>query len=170
MEKTIKLTVGQARKMLGKSETMDALIKANFSEEELRKKDVEKWEDLEIYEGFYMNEYGNVGYRSRNDGNPISDDGRNILFAERNQLKGSLAMIKLSQLMKRFLANNEHESWKPDWKGFSNKWVIYYEKGEIVKGTAIEQAYFLAFPSSDLRDRFLELHIELIEEYFLIYQ
>ena len=41
MKKTIELTLKQARKMLGKDEAMDALIRANFTEQELNP--VKRW-------------------------------------------------------------------------------------------------------------------------------
>ena len=57
--KTITLTLEQARSMYKKDATMDELILANFSKEELEKKELPKnWEELEVIDGYFINSSG----------------------------------------------------------------------------------------------------------------
>lgn len=168
--KEIKLSVEQARKMLGKDEAMDELIMANFSKEELKeKKEIKRWEDLETVRGYYVSTLSNICRFNCHD-MPLNSIGKNV-FATENQARGVLAMSQLSQLMKRFLADNRFEGWKPDWeKGDESKSVIVFARGKTMAVTAWSMAEFLAFPNGGLRDHFAELHKDLIMEYFLIYQ
>lgn len=46
MKKTIELTLEQARELLGKDYAMDVLIRANFTDDELKGR-VARWEDLD---------------------------------------------------------------------------------------------------------------------------
>lgn len=157
--KTIKLSIEQARELLGKDPNLDVLIKANFTDEELE--DKMAWSKLSLINGYYIDadsaiecEY-NVATRL---------DHRNI-FATLNQAKSALAMAQLSQLMKHV-----NGDWKPDWSNQVTKYVIVYEKQSIETTWYVSLAAFLAFPSANIRDKFLKDHLDLINEYFLMYK
>lgn len=60
MEKTLKLTADQAKKMLGKDNIMDALIKANFTNKELGFKitdQIKTFEDAIAYNGVSIEDF-----------------------------------------------------------------------------------------------------------------
>lgn len=55
--------------------------------------------------------------------------------------------------------------WEPDWTNTnSNKYCIYYVGNEIKKQPMLEVRHFLAFPTSEMSDSFLENFGNLIEE------
>ena len=54
--------------------------------------------------------------------------------------------------------------WKPDWEFDDTKYVLYFNKGEIVKDMMKHTSYILAFPTEEVRDAFYENFKELIEE------
>ena len=55
--------------------------------------------------------------------------------------------------------------WKPDWEFDDTKYVLYFNKGEIVKDMMKHTSYILAFPTEEMRDAFYENFKDLIEEY-----
>ena len=54
--------------------------------------------------------------------------------------------------------------WEPDWEFDDTKYVLYFNKGEIVKDMMKHTSYVLAFPTAEMRDAFYENFKELIEE------
>lgn len=159
MKKTIKLTREQARKMLGKDEAMDALIRANFTDKELNF--VKRWKDLGRIEGYYVDDVSDILHL---EGRCVKDN-RNV-FAKKTQAEGVLAMAQLSQLMK-----DVNGDWTPDWRDSNKlKYTIEFLQGKIDKDYRGHLAQFLAFPTEEIRDKFAEDHRELILEYFKIYQ
>lgn len=159
MKKTIELTLEQAREMLGKDEAMDALIRANFTEQEL--KPVKRWEDLGNVEGWFVDSISRV-YEARDP--LVAQENRNI-FAKKTQAEGVLAMAQLSQLMK-----DVNGDWKPDWKERVVKYCIFCKSGELDLIDLWYSVKFLAFPTPEIRKKFAEDHKDLILEYFKIYQ
>jgi len=159
MKKSIKLTLEQAREMLGKDETMDALIRANFTEDELNPR-VKRWEDLEVIKGWYVTTNSGI---SESDTRPI--DGNQNVFKKKTQAEGVLAMAQLSQLMAD--VNGE---WTPDWEYDTIKYVIWKCGNQTIRSLCTSTADFLAFPTEEIRDQFYDDHIELINEFFKIYQ
>ena len=162
MKKTIELTLEQAREMLGKDEAMDALIRANFTEQEL--KSVKRWEDLGEIDGWYIWSIDSVIYESET---VRCEPSNKKTFAKKTQAEGVLAMAQLSQLMK-----DVNGDWTPDWTlgNGTKKYCIQYSTGKITKDAWSEISQFLAFPTREIRDKFAEDHRELILEYFKIYQ
>ena len=159
MKKTIELTIEQAREMLGKNETMDALIRANFTEQELNQ--VKRWKDLCEVSGWYVSNQSKV-YEMRYS--LVTQERRNI-FAKKTQAEGVLAMAQLSQLMK-----DVNGDWTPDWSNDDVKFTIECRYGKLDYNTHFKTARFLAFPTKEICDKFAEDHRELILEYFKIYQ
>lgn len=160
-KKTIELTVEQARELLGKDAAMDVLIRANFTDDELKPR-VTRWKDLIRISGWYVDDCSNIDDVSFAE---CIDQSRN-LFATKEQAEGVLAMAQLSQLMKRV-----NGDWKPDWKDDKTlKYTISYEKGKIECSARYGMSVFLAFPTEEIRDQFAKDHEDLIKEFFKIYQ
>ena len=89
------------------------------------------------------------------------------VFATEDQAKSALAMAQLSQLMKH---PAYHGDWKPKFGSGGDAYVITFIGGQVDTGFSHDMAYFLAFKSEEIRDKFLENHRDLIEEYFLMYE
>ena len=54
--------------------------------------------------------------------------------------------------------------WEPDWEFDDTKYVLYFNKGEIVKEMMKHTSYILAFPTEEMRDTFYENFKDLIEQ------
>jgi len=130
--------------------------------EKISKKSVKRWEDLASLTGFYIDEKSQI----KCIGAMTAHNINRHCFATKNQAKGVLAMAQLSQLMKAV-----NRDWKADWEdSYQTKGTIDFIEGNIVSNYHRIHAQFLAFPTIEIRDQFLEDHKELIETYFLIYQ
>ena len=167
-EKTIKLSLDQARKMYGKNPEMDELLLANFSKEELTKKELPKsWNEARPTSGYKItyNSYGTI-ITKLPEFNHSKYDCKAI-FATEKQARSALAMAQLSQLMAVY---NDGWEYNPDgnFKNTSRAYVL------IRKHNGIKQDYFennwafLAFKSAEIRDEFLKNFEPLIKEYFMI--
>ena len=120
------------------------------------KKEVKCWEDLAYIKGFYLD---NQSSCKPTDGSCSYPSSKNV-FATEDQCVASEAMAMLSQLMKEV-----NEGWVPHRERVViKKLTLYFEAGVIVKGTSFGIQRFLAFETPEIRDRFLELHIDLINQ------
>lgn len=117
------------------------------------------WEELEIIDGYFPSCMGNIEYEHLG----LS----RTTFKTQNQARAVLAMAKLSQLMAHKYYNGD---WVPNWKYCTLKYVIECYGGKAFRECYSTNAHFLAFKDEETRDRFLDHHRELIEEYFLLYQ
>jgi len=164
-EKTIKLSLEQAKKMYGKSPEMDELLLANFSKEELTKKELPKsWSEIGDIYGYYLesgSDYGKV--KSSSFVIDTKTQKYYHRFATEKQARSALAMAQLSQLMAVY-----NDGWEPNWKGYMNKYIIHAFDGRISAQFSLNNHYFLAFKSAELRDEFLKNFEPLIKEYFMI--
>jgi hypothetical protein len=164
-EKTIKLSLEQARKMYGKSPEMDDLLLANFSKEELTKEKLPKqYNELKVTEGFkVIHEYGSTSVQSL----PVLMNSRyenRSIFATEKQARSALAMAQLSQLMAIY--NN---GWIADYSDANQiKIQIICAGNKIVSNWGCTQNEFLSFKTAELRDEFLKNFKPLIKEYFMI--
>ena len=97
-----------------------------------------------------------------------SDDGRLFGDSDRNMLPRGLGkpMLALCQLLVCRNAWWKQLGWKPDWTGNKeqSKYCIIFFKGRIDKVTNEESSRILAFPTSEVRDQFLDTFRDLIEE------
>jgi len=159
MKKSIKLTLEQARELLGKDETMDTLIRANFTEDELKPR-VKRWEDLTNIDGWYVSTPSSIY-----EVDCLPDEDSKNIFKKKTQAEGVLAMAQLSQLMADI-----NGDWVPDWEDDTNKYIIYQYEGKAYKDFSYYESYFLVFKTEEIRDQFYDDHIELINEFFKIYQ
>lgn len=158
-EKTIKLSLDQAKKMYGKSPEMDELLLANFSKEELTKKELPKgFSDLKITPGYYITSQAKI------DMSPGT--GRFInTFATEKQARSALSMAQLSQLMAVY---NDGWEFIPNCLEESRGHVITRSGNQITTGNSLVEWSFLAFKSAEIRDEFLKNFKPLIKEYFMI--
>lgn len=164
-EKTITLSLDKARKMYGKNPEMDELLLANFSKDELTKKELPKtWKEINRVAGYFIASDGTIcETRSDTYSDPILNDNKRN-FATEKQAKSALAMAQLSQLIAVY-----NDGWEPDW-GNANmeKRCISRSRNFILATTYRDSYQFLAFKNCELRDEFLKNFEPLIKEYFMI--
>ena len=165
-EKTIKLSLDQAKKMYGKNPEMDELLLANFSKEELTKKELpNEFKKLNPISGYYIHSGNSKVEKLHNKLNPLTDNNPYHIFATEKQAKSALAMAQLSQLMAVY-----NDGWEPDFGSMNNRsnWCIVRYTDEI-KWQNVGKTYnFLAFKSLELCELFLANFEPLIKEYFMI--
>jgi len=131
-----------------------------------KKKPMKKWEDLEEISGFFVHPTGFVNqFELHNKTSCMYVAPTKAIYATENQARSALAMAQLSQLMKD--VNGE---WKPKYNGSADNYNIEFWTGSINTDYSSYKAEFLTFPTSKIRDQFIEDHKELIEEYFLMHK
>ena len=149
--KKIELSTKDARKMYGKDKVMDELLLANFTKEELTEPKLpESWEEYCKMNNI-DDSLGALEYSSEYS-NTFSPKFRVKQYAER----------KLYLLMKEY-----NGDWVADWEdGEQGKYTIS-RKGNSVSVLSFYNLFnFLAFPTEELRDKFLNNFRDLIEIYF----
>jgi hypothetical protein len=157
MKKQIELSIEQAREWYNDPEGFKKTLIANFSKEELEKKQLPKsWEELRYVNGWYVTSASRINLF---DANAIYS-AKNT-FATQKQAESALARAQLSQLMKVY-----NGDWEADWRNFEYKYIIVREYNilEIYKNK--HHYNFLAFPTAELRDEFFENFEELIKTYY----
>lgn len=76
-----------------------------------------------------------------------------------NAYSAFYALAKLYMLKQKY-----NGDWVADWKNENqNKWVLYFTEDQIMKDCYSISAYFLAFPTPELRDQFYANFADLIE-------
>lgn len=161
-EKQIKLTVDQAKSMLGKSVEMDELLKANFTPEELGLKKAlpKRWEELELIKGYYImsgdSKIDTLETKSKDS------DNYNV-FKTKAQAESALAMAQLSQL--KYVYNEGKEI---DWTDNSIKHCISRIRNSVCVDISYSSYNFLTFNNKEIRDEFLTNFRPLIEKYFML--
>ena len=119
-------------------------------------KEVRRWEDLIKVEGYFSDSNSAI---SSAKGNRTLSCNENI-FATEEQCKASIALAMLSQLMKEY-----NGDWVPDWLDIHNRMHCIYFVGNAVRACSHAKAQrFLSFETSEKRDRFLNNHIDLINQ------
>lgn len=160
-EKTIKLSLDQARKMYGKNPEMDELLLANFSKEELTKKELPKsWDELESVKGYFISSISNI-VKTNVCINTIPNHRCN--FVAEKQARSALAMAQLSQLMDVY-----NDGFSPDWDSDSVKYVISRSRNKVSVCEGWNCYEFLAFKSKEIANEFLKNFESLIKQYFMI--
>lgn len=96
----------------------------------------------------------------------LSNDGRLFDDADRNLLPLGLGkpMLALCQLLVCRNAWWKQLGWKPDWSNATKKFCIKYTSNKICRDFFIGNNRILAFPTSEVRDQFLDTFRDLIEE------
>jgi len=149
--KKIELSTRDARKMYGKDKVMDELLLANFTKEELTESKLpESWEEYCKMNNI-DDSLGALEYSSEYS-NTFSPKFRVKQYVER----------KLYLLMKEY-----NGDWVADWNNDNEfKYVIRRVKNNIGCCVFCTRYNFLAFPTEELRDKFLNNFRDLIEIYF----
>lgn len=157
MNKQITLSLEKAKELYKKDSVMDELLLANFSKEELEKKELPKsWEELGEIRGFEISAFSSIHKYGPN----ITITDKKV-YATEKQAKSALAMAQLSQLMAVY-----NEGWEPDWTDTSEKFIIERNNNYIVKNHYNGAHMFLSFKTAKIRDEFLNNFEDLIKEYF----
>ena len=73
-------------------------------------------------------------------------------------------MLALCQLLVCRNAWWKQLGWKPDWEDNFGKFFIYKSCRKVKKGRTCNENHILAFPTSEVRDQFLDTFRDLIEE------
>ena len=96
----------------------------------------------------------------------LSDDGRLFGDSDRNMLPQGLGkpILALCQLLVCRNAWWKQLGWKPDWTDNNMKYCIKYNKNKKEKDIYQNVSRILAFPTSEVRDQFLDTFHDLIEE------
>jgi len=164
-EKNIILTLDQARKMYGKNTELDVLLLANFTKDELTKKDLPKsWDEIKVQFGYKLSNVldGFVETCPKLCSSTYNNKG---IFATKKQAKSALAMAQLSQLMAVY---NDGWEFDPDGSEKNAGYAITRQTNKIGKDMFFAGYGFLAFKTAELRDEFLKNFEPLIKEYFMI--
>jgi hypothetical protein len=156
-QKQITLTVEQAKDILNDPDGIKALIRANFTEQELKGR-VKKWEELGRISGWYVHSPTST-IDSVDCG--TTDYMRNVYATEAQALAFGIAAPMLSQLMKE-----KNGDWVADWGAKKDKFIIGHTDNELRVYSFCTTKRFLAFPTSLAAQEFLSDHRYLITQYF----
>jgi hypothetical protein len=102
----------------------------------------------------FINEVSNVDYDLPEE---PSWGWRNVFPKEYGE--PMLALMQLLTCYKAWVGN-----WKPDWSTDYTKYCIHVNNGELVRGNFTSMQHILAFPTLDIRDKFLETFKDLLEQ------
>jgi len=162
MEKQIKLSLEVAQKMYNSGDdAMKAFALENYTKNELEpKKEVKKWEDLKEINGHYIESNARIS----DVYNRTTYQCNKNIFATSKQAKSALAFAQLTQLMALEEQISEKEYGDED----VVKYCIYRYQNRITTSAFYEAYQFLAFKTSEARDKFLSNHEQLIREYFML--
>jgi hypothetical protein len=123
---------------------------------EQEKKLPEKWEDLKIVSGFWVDDISRTMKVAEND---VCKEDRNI-FKTEAQANASVALAQLSQLRDVY-----RDGWKPDWLNNNvTKHCIVNIEGNIVNRQTYSVRHFLAFQNHLTAELFLKNFRDLIEK------
>jgi len=149
----IELSLEQAKKAYEESsdEGFKSLLEANFGD----LKPLPQWDDVKGIKGWFS---------TGKDVNLLDEKGTRMsiwmnVFATKEQARASIAMAMLSQMMKE-----HNEGWVPDWTNNEDKHIIIYFGKEPNRIIVDRSQRFLAFPTKEKADKFIEAYKDLIEQ------
>ena len=157
-QKQIILTVQQAKDILNDPDGIKALIRANFTEQELKGR-VNKWEELGNIGGFYISASSSE-VRDLN-GAPTTRGQRNIYATEAQALAFGIAAPMLSQLMKE-----KNGDWVADWKDEDQEKSCIESVDGLRVAVYSATKNFIALKDTESAKEFLSDHRDLITQYF----
>ena len=113
-----------------------------------------------------INDVELINIDSEVEGYAINDYGEYPTDVDRQILPVGLGkpMLALCQLLVCRDAWWKQLGWKPDWTSSDNKHCITNSANGIIKLAFISANEILAFPTTEVRDKFLESFRDLIEE------
>ena len=115
----------------------------------------ESWEELDIIKGFYVDSLSEI---SKIGEETYTEEYNRNTFPTKEEAEACLALAQLCQLRDAY-----NDGWKPDWEDDEDKFKIFYSENKIAKSFCYASNSVLAFKSEQLRDKFLENFINLIE-------
>jgi hypothetical protein len=141
---------------ISNNEELQAFAKELYPE--LGKKKLPKsWEDLEKIKGCYVDRYS---YVKHTDSDCFTNENNKKVFATKEQAEASIAMAKLSQLMKVY-----NDGWEADWSNYNQlKYCIGFTRENLEIDNWIDYRQFLAFKDNQTAELFLQNFTELIEQ------
>lgn len=116
-------------------------------------KSVKSWKELGFVSGFFIGSTSNI----IRYGNSPFNSNKN-LWPSKEEAEAALALSQLCQLRDYY-----NDGWKPSWEEDNYKYSIHIFNNNIEKISARSDQRLLSFKSKEIRDKFLENHIDLIE-------
>jgi hypothetical protein len=122
--------------------------------------------ELDTWEKCIKYLHSKIGlYYINNDSLPIikvssNFDSQDINVFPEEYINPMLALMQLLVCYKAWIGD-----WKPDYKDVnSKKYCIFSDYNRILTTTVTDTQYVLAFPTFDIRDKFLETFKDLLEQ------
>ena len=163
MERNLKMTVKQAKKLYKEQPEMRELLLTTFTKEELECVVLKGWYELGDYinEGWFIDEISSIHQK-----NVLRANFTKRYFATEKQAKSALAMAQLSQLMKDL-----GDECNVDWSDYNKqtKYTIIRHNIFLTYPTATVNGFsFLAFKTAGVCCEFAVKHDRLIRDYFML--
>lgn len=158
-ERNITLTLDKAKEWYNKGGELKEVALQAYSEEELIKVELPKsWEEFRdnnpVQKGeCFLSIRGSIEHAAYS----CNRRYRNWIPSDKSA-EAHLAMIQLEQLRECWW-----NGWEPEWNN-SEKYVIKWEKDDLIVFTARRIHAFLAFPTREMAEEFLECFRDLIEK------
>jgi len=133
------------------------MLLANFTEEDLIRKDKRDWFNIRG-EAFHYVNINTVSSYTKTDGAYKGE------WPTRALAEAALAMSQLAWWMRQPEYNGSDQDEWCDWNTYEGKYIICFFGEEISKSLIDKYCCFLAFKTKEIRDRFLEDRRELIEQ------
>lgn len=116
------------------------------------------WQELGVIKGHYVTHHAEIS----EEVNGFPAEANKNIFATEKQAKSALAAAQLSQYMAKV-----NEGWEPDWSAVtSSKYCISRDANTTIVGVWTTTYKWLSFKSKEVRDKFLQDHLDLIKTYF----
>ena len=159
MTKNITLTIEQAREMLGKDAAIDQLIRANFTEDELKSKYPRTYEDLGDFYGYEVDEFGNTGGFVCSS---LAEGARKTYHTPQQAIAFNYIYPQLTQLMARY-----RDGWEPNWGCRDQpKCCVSLDSPNLIVTEWYSYPQPISFQSREIAQQFIQDHRELIVEFF----
>jgi len=159
--KQIQLTLEKAREIFKEgNEAINKMLLANFTEEELNKKGVRDWDDIDADKSFFCLR-NRIDKRVISIASPLDKDD----WPTKELAEAAMAMSQLAWWMRQPEYNGEDQVDWCDWNDDSvYKYTILFQGHDIHSGLYFCTRRYLAFKTLEIRDRFLEDRRDLIEQ------
>lgn len=158
MKRNLEITLEQARSLYKSNPELKEMLLNSFTIEELENKEIKCWEDLNAICGFYIN----ANSQLRGETTSYTSELNKNIFKTEEQALSCLAKAQLSQLLAEY-----NGDWKPDFTdGRDRKYIIIKYDNNIGIDWSYKNNDFLIFKTKEKAEKFLELHRELIEQYY----
>jgi hypothetical protein len=159
MKRKIEMTLEEARKLYENgSDDIKNLLLTTFAKKELGcPKKPNSWEDLEIIEGYYVDDNSLPIRIADETGYWLSS---RKIFPKKEQAEASIALAQLLQLMQHPYWNGD---WEPNWEDTFVKFYIGFICEMPRVKSSMNSRKLLAFTTEMKAQEFLESYRDLIE-------